>query len=143
VIKQGTGRVFAAFAFVWLLVASPLAAAPDPLPSWNDGASKRAIVAVVAQVTKAGTPDFVPVPQRIATFDNDGTLWVEQPIYTQFAFAFDRVKLLSAGHPLVACSVNVVNTSTAVCRSCSRWVSCQSSKANSFFTKKPSRKSPR
>jgi phosphoglycolate phosphatase-like HAD superfamily hydrolase len=99
VIKQGTGRVFAAFAFVWLLVASPLAAAQDPLPSWNDGASKRAIVAFVAQVTKAGTPDFVPVPQRIATFDNDGTLWVEQPIYTQFAFAFDRVKLLSAGHP--------------------------------------------
>jgi phosphoserine phosphatase len=99
VIKQGTGRVFAAFAFVWLLVASPLAAAQDPLPSWNDGASKRAIVAFVAQVNKAGTPDFVPVPQRIATFDNDGTLWVEQPIYTQFAFAFDRVKLLSAGHP--------------------------------------------
>jgi phosphoserine phosphatase len=99
VIKQGTGRVFAAFAFVWLLVASPLAAAQDPLPSWNDGASKRAIVAFVAQVTKAGTPDFVPVPQRIATFDNYGTLWVEQPIYTQFAFAFDRVKLLSAGHP--------------------------------------------
>ena len=50
-------------------------------------------------MTKAGTPDFVPVPQRIATFDNDGTLWVEQPIYTQFAFAIDRVKLLSAGHP--------------------------------------------
>ena len=58
-----------------------------------------AIVAFVAHVTKAGTPDFVPVPQRIATFDNDGTLWVEQPIYTQFAFAFDRVKLLAAGHP--------------------------------------------
>ena len=98
-IKQTTGRVFAAFAFAWLIVASPLAAAQDPLPSWNDVASKRAIVAFVARVTKAGTPDFVPVPQRIATFDNDGTLWVEQPIYTQFAFAFDRIKLLAPGHP--------------------------------------------
>jgi phosphoglycolate phosphatase-like HAD superfamily hydrolase len=99
VIRQGTGRLLTALTFVWLIVAAPLAAAQDALPSWNDGASKRAIVAFVAQVTKAGTPDFVPVPQRIATFDNDGTLWVEQPIYTQFAFAFDRVKLLSAGHP--------------------------------------------
>jgi phosphoglycolate phosphatase-like HAD superfamily hydrolase len=99
VIKQTTGRVFAAFAIAWLIVASPLAQAQDPLPSWNDGASKRAIVAFVGQVTKAGTPDFVPVPQRIATFDNDGTLWVEQPIYTQFAFAIDRIKLLSASHP--------------------------------------------
>jgi len=99
VIKQTTGRVFAAFVFAWLIVASPLAAAQDPLPSWNDVASKRAIVAFVARVTKAGTPDFVPVPQRIATFDNDGTLWVEQPIYTQFAFAFDRIKLLAPGHP--------------------------------------------
>ena len=98
-IKQTTGRILAAFAVAWLIVASPLAAAQDPLPSWNDGASKKAIVAFVAQVTKAGTPDFVPAPQRIATFDNDGTLWVEQPIYTQFAFAIDRVKLLSAGHP--------------------------------------------
>ena len=93
------GRILALFAVAWLAVGSPLAAAQDPLPSWNDGASKRAIVAFVARVTKAGTPDFVPVPQRIATFDNDGTLWIEQPIYTQFAFAIDRVKLLSAGHP--------------------------------------------
>ena len=98
-IKQAAGRILAAFSIVWLVVAAPQAAAQDPLPSWNDGASKRAIVAFVAQVTKAGTPDFVPVPQRIATFDNDGTLWVEQPIYTQYAFAIDRVKLLSAGHP--------------------------------------------
>ena len=93
------GRILALFAVAWLAVGSPLAAAQDPLPSWNDGASKRAIVAFVARVTKPGTPDFVPVPQRIATFDNDGTLWIEQPIYTQFAFAIDRVKLLSAGHP--------------------------------------------
>jgi len=98
VIKQSAWRVLTAFAFAWLIVAAPQAAAQDPLPSWNDGASKRAIVAFVARVTSAG-PDFVPAPQRIATFDNDGTLWVEQPIYTQFEFAFDRVKLLAAAHP--------------------------------------------
>ena len=102
-IRQATGRIVAAFTFVWpilfLIVAAPQASAQDPLPSWNNGASKQAIVAFVARVTKAGTPDFVPVPQRIATFDNDGTLWIEQPIYTQFEFAFDRIKLLAAGHP--------------------------------------------
>jgi phosphoglycolate phosphatase-like HAD superfamily hydrolase len=98
VIKQAARRLLAAFAFAWLIAAAPLAAAQDPLPSWNDGASKRAIVAFVARVTKAG-PDFVPVPERIATFDNDGTLWVEQPIYTQLEFAIDRVKLQAAAHP--------------------------------------------
>jgi len=75
------------------------AAAQDPLPSWNDTASKKAIVAFVSKVTKPGTPDFVPISHRIATFDNDGTLWAEQPIYFQFEFAIDRIKLLSAGHP--------------------------------------------
>ena len=98
-IRQTTARLLAAFAIVWLIVASPQAAAQDPLPSWNDTGPKKAIIAFVGRVTKAGTLDFVPVPQRIATFDNDGTLWAEQPIYFQFAFAFDRVKLLSAGHP--------------------------------------------
>src|SRR6187397_1082344 len=75
------------------------AAAQDPLPSWNDTGPKKAIIAFVARVTKPGTPDFVPVNQRIATFDNDGTLWAEQPLYFQFEFAIDRIKLLSAGHP--------------------------------------------
>jgi hypothetical protein len=69
------------------------------LPSWNDGPSKRAIVAFVSRVTQAGGPDFVPVPERIAVFDNDGTLWSEQPIYAQVAFAFDRVKALAPQHP--------------------------------------------
>jgi phosphoglycolate phosphatase-like HAD superfamily hydrolase len=73
--------------------------AGDPLPSWNDTASKKAIVTFVERVTKQGSPDFVPEPERIATFDNDGTLWVEQPIYIQLAFAIDRVKALSAQHP--------------------------------------------
>jgi phosphoglycolate phosphatase-like HAD superfamily hydrolase len=71
----------------------------DPLPSWNDTASKRAIVTFVERVTKQGSPDLVPEDQRIATFDNDGTLWAEQPIYFQLAFALDRVKALAPQHP--------------------------------------------
>jgi phosphoglycolate phosphatase-like HAD superfamily hydrolase len=71
----------------------------DPLPSWNDGANKQSILDFVAAVTKQGSPDFVPVPQRIATFDNDGTLWCEQPMYVQLAFALERVKALSNQHP--------------------------------------------
>ena len=74
-------------------------AVADPLPSWNDTASRRAIVDFVTRVTKTGGPDFVPPSVRIATFDNDGTLWAEQPIYTQFVFALDRVKTLAARHP--------------------------------------------
>ena len=79
--------------------AQPAAAPVDPLPSWNDGASKQAIVAFVARVTKAGGPDFVPPPERIATFDNDGTLWSEKPLPFQVIFAFDRVKALAPQHP--------------------------------------------
>jgi hypothetical protein len=75
------------------------AAADDPLPSWNDEAAKRAIVDFVKRVTTPGGKDFVPQSERIATFDNDGTLWAEQPIYFQFAFAFDRVKTLAPQHP--------------------------------------------
>jgi phosphoserine phosphatase len=71
----------------------------DPLPSWNDGTSKRAIVDFVTRVTKDGGPDFVPVPERIATFDNDGTLWAEKPVPFQVLFAFDRVKALAPQHP--------------------------------------------
>ena len=71
----------------------------DPLPSWNDGPSKQAITGFVARVTQQGGPDFVPPAARIATFDNDGTLWVEHPIYTQLAFALDRVKALAPLHP--------------------------------------------
>jgi phosphoglycolate phosphatase-like HAD superfamily hydrolase len=71
----------------------------DPLASWNDGAAKQAIVGFVERVTDEGGPDFVPVEERIATFDNDGTLWAEQPIYFQIAFAIDRVKALAAEHP--------------------------------------------
>ena len=75
------------------------AAQADPLPSWNEGRSKSAIQDFVAAVTREGTPDFVPASERIATFDNDGTLWCEQPMYVQLAFALDRVKALSGQHP--------------------------------------------
>ena len=71
----------------------------DALPSWNDGASKRAITGFVARVTQQGGPDFVPPAERIATFDNDGTLWVEHPMYVQLAFALDRVKAMAPQHP--------------------------------------------
>jgi len=79
------------------MAASALAA--DPLPSWNDTAAKQAIVAFVEKVTTTGSPDFVPVPERIATFDNDGTLWAEQPMYFQAFFVFDRIKALAPQHP--------------------------------------------
>jgi hypothetical protein len=75
------------------------AAADEPLPSWHDGPAKRAIVQFVAAVTREGGPQFVPPAERIATFDNDGTLWAEQPMYFQLAFAFDRVKALAPQHP--------------------------------------------
>jgi len=71
----------------------------DALPSWNNGAAKSAIVNFVNRVTSAGGPDFLPPAQRIATFDNDGTLWTEQPIYVQFAFALDRIRTLASRHP--------------------------------------------
>jgi phosphoglycolate phosphatase-like HAD superfamily hydrolase len=80
-------------------LASSVALAADPLASWNDTAPKKAIIAFVEKVTKEGSPDFVPARERIATFDNDGTLWAEQPIYFQFQFAFDRVKALAPQHP--------------------------------------------
>jgi haloacid dehalogenase-like hydrolase len=80
--------------------APPVTVAPtDPLPSWNDGSSKRAILDFVARVTKEGGPEFVPVPERIATFDNDGTLWAEKPVPFQLLFAFDRVKALAPKRP--------------------------------------------
>lgn len=76
-----------------------VAAAADPLPSWNDTPTKQAIVRFVERVTQPGSPDFVPEDERIATFDNDGTLWTEHPMYTQLAFAIDRIKALAPEHP--------------------------------------------
>jgi hypothetical protein len=79
--------------------ASTAAAPADALASWNDGAARRAIVAFVDRVTKDGGPDFVPAPERIAVFDNDGTLWAEKPVPFQVIFAFDRVKAMAPQHP--------------------------------------------
>jgi phosphoglycolate phosphatase-like HAD superfamily hydrolase len=78
------------------------AADDDPLPSWNDSPAKDAIVKFVHATTDAGSPDFVPLAERIATFDQDGTLWVEQPIYTQILFAFDRVPKVVKERPELA-----------------------------------------
>ncbi|QDT52739.1 haloacid dehalogenase-like hydrolase [Caulifigura coniformis] len=82
-----------------LLCARHSTAADDPLPSWNDTARKKSIVAFVQKVTTEGAPGFVPVPERIATFDNDGCLWAEQPMYFQALFVLDRVKALAPQHP--------------------------------------------
>ena len=71
----------------------------DPLPSWTDGPTKSAIIAFVEHVSTPGSSDFVPEPERIAVFDNDGTLWSEQPMYFQLIFALDRVKELAPQHP--------------------------------------------
>ena len=73
--------------------------AADPLPSWNDGAAKQAITAFVTKTSTDGSADFVPPAERIATFDNDGTLWGEQPMYFQAFFIFDRIKQLAPTHP--------------------------------------------
>jgi phosphoglycolate phosphatase-like HAD superfamily hydrolase len=87
------------FALVAIILAGlTTAQAQDPLPSWNDTAPKKAVFAFVAKVTKEGSPDFVPPAERIATFDNDGTLWAEQPLYFQLFFAVDRVKVLAPQH---------------------------------------------
>ena len=97
----GTRRILGRLALLTAVLvgwAGPVAA-QDPLPSWNAGATKRAILADVKEATTPGRPGFVPVAERIAVFDNDGTLWVEQPFYTQLAFALDRVKALAPQHP--------------------------------------------
>jgi hypothetical protein len=93
--------ILASLGLALLLACGSVAlwAADDPLPSWNDTAPKKAIVAFVERVTTPGSPDFVPAPERIATFDNDGTLWAEQPMYFQGLFLVDRVKALAPHHP--------------------------------------------
>lgn len=81
------------------IFTSAQARSEDALPSWNEGPAKQAIVAFVAKVTKAGSADYVKPQERIAVFDNDGTLWTEWPLYTQAFFALDRVKELAPQHP--------------------------------------------
>ena len=85
----------------WLAVLclTSLSLAQQSLPSWNDGKTRQAIEAFVERVTTPGSADFVPPAERIAVFDNDGTLWSEQPMYVQLAFALDRVKVMAPEHP--------------------------------------------
>ena len=92
-------NLFAAALLGTLAFTTTVSLAADPLPSWNEGPAKKAIVEFVTKVTKPGSRDFVPVPERIATFDNGGTLWCEQPLPVQLYFALDRVKALAPQHP--------------------------------------------
>lgn len=94
--KYGT-RMLGILASLFMCMA--VAAASEPLPSWNDGATKQAIMDFVVRVTKDGSADYVPEAQRVAVFDNDGTLWAEQPMYVQALFVADRVKTLASQHP--------------------------------------------
>jgi hypothetical protein len=87
------------FFLIALVTAGGTASAADRLPSWNDGSAKKVIVEFIEKVTREGGADYVPQPDRIAVFDNDGTLWSEQPMYAQLAFALDRVKALAPRHP--------------------------------------------
>jgi phosphoglycolate phosphatase-like HAD superfamily hydrolase len=102
VSRRAMLSAFAAFTALPMLLPAPAiaqTAATDPLPSWNDTATKKAVVTFVERVTKQDSPDLVTPAERIATFDNDGTLWAEQPMYFQLAFALDRVKALAPRHP--------------------------------------------
>jgi hypothetical protein len=96
---QLRNRTILVAALLAAVFATTLARAADPLPSWNEGSAKQSIIGFVEKVTRPGSPDFVPVPERIAVFDNDGTLWCEQPLPTQLYFVLDRVKALAPQHP--------------------------------------------
>ena len=98
-MKPNSKLTLIGFVAVELAFIATVALAQDQLSSWNGGPTKQTIVDFVARVTKEGSPDLVPVPERIATFDNDGTLWAEQPMYFQFFFALHRVKALAPQHP--------------------------------------------
>jgi phosphoglycolate phosphatase-like HAD superfamily hydrolase len=87
-----------ALVFVSVCINSAVVRAADPLPSWNDGKTKQAVISFVENVTTPGSPEFVKTAERIATFDNDGTLWAEKPMYFQLFFALDRVKTLAPQH---------------------------------------------
>ncbi|HTR02586.1 MAG TPA: HAD family hydrolase [Thermoanaerobaculia bacterium] len=95
-------RTRIALAGLLLAVSAAAAVAQDPLPSWNDGAAKKAIVDFVEATTTRGSPQFVPEEERIATFDQDGTLWVEQPAYTQLFYCLDRIPVIVKAKPELA-----------------------------------------
>jgi phosphoserine phosphatase len=101
-IARWMKRVALAAALLALCLASQVAAADDPLPSWNDGAAKQAIVDFVKVTTDSSSPNFVAPEKRIATFDQDGTLWVEHPMYTQVIYCLERVPALVKAKPELA-----------------------------------------
>ena len=86
-------------ALLFALPAAALAQGADPLPSWRDGPRKRALLDFVTAVTREGSADYVHPSARIAVFDNDGTLWVEQPAYAQLLFILDRIRALAPANP--------------------------------------------
>src|ERR1700754_3063589 len=91
------------FALLAVIFASSTASrAQDPLPSWNDGPAKQAILEFVKTTTTQGSPQFVPPEERVATFDQDGTLWVEHPIYTQVMYCLEKVPTLVKAKPELA-----------------------------------------
>ena len=96
---QGSIFRLLATALCLIVINTPYALANDPLPSWNDGDSKASIFQFVKKVSTDGSQGFVPPSERIAVFDNDGTLWAEQPMYFQLAFAMDRIKAMAPKHP--------------------------------------------
>ena len=98
-IQSGLKFLLTGFVAVFAVSICSVASAADPLASWNQGPAKKAIIEFVAAVTDKSGKDYVEPDERIATFDNDGTLWVEYPMYTQVLFAFDRVKTLAPQHP--------------------------------------------
>jgi hypothetical protein len=100
-------RSLAAALLALLFAVTVRAQAADPLPSWNDGAAKACIVAFVQAVTQPGGKDFVAPADRVAVFDNDGTLWSEQPVYFQLAFAIDRARAMAAQNPALASKPSV------------------------------------
>src|SRR5262245_6806051 len=96
---MGSAARCLAMAVALLLRGTAVQAQVDPLPSWNPGISKERIIRFVQEVTTAGGPRYLSPAERIAVFDNDGTLWSEQPIYFQFAFALDQVRAMAPQHP--------------------------------------------
>src|SRR3990170_8513055 len=101
-MRKSAGRRVVLTALLGLIFgawANLAEAQTNPLPSWNEGPAKQSIIDFVTRVTKEGGPDYVEPKDRVATFDNDGTLWIEQPMYNQFVFATDQVKRQANQHP--------------------------------------------
>jgi phosphoglycolate phosphatase-like HAD superfamily hydrolase len=97
--QSGLKFLLTGFVAIFAVCICSVANAADPLTSWNEGPARKAILEFVAAVTDQSSKDYVAPAERIAVFDNDGTLWVEYPMYTQALFAFDRVKALAPQHP--------------------------------------------